>query len=62
MSNGLKLGGFGIRSIDDRGFGDSKMFQAQWMKWLTLTCNFDKVLRGGMGSICTFIFSIGVYF
>jgi hypothetical protein len=62
MSNGLKLGGLGIRSMDDCGLGDNKMFQAWWMKWLTLTCNLDKVSHNDMGSICTFIFSIGVYF
>jgi hypothetical protein len=28
MSNGLKLGGLGIRSMDDCGFGDGRMFQA----------------------------------
>lgn len=37
MFNGLKLGGIGIKSMDDCGFGDDKMFQAEWMKWLTLT-------------------------
>jgi len=28
MFNGLKLGGLGIKSMDDCGFGDDKMFQA----------------------------------
>ncbi len=39
-SNGLKPNGLDLGSMDDCEFGNNKIYQTKWMKWVANACNF----------------------